>query len=992
MKKTAQLLVCTAFALCTLHGSALFAQGALPTSAALQKAIVVEEIEHDARGALALYSELSQDPALPDAVRRHAALRLGRAQALLGDLEAARASLTLAAAGDDEVARLAQKELQDPGANAERARLLNEEARRWIERTRTGYKPAGIQNDEAPKNLLALGEAAVPELIRAIEAEPQHSKAAVYAALLWRIGGDEAAAYLTNVQSNPDVDLRRLVVSGLEGNNARDDQMVAIAQGFLADDDPQGVVQARTLGANVKRPGQPFHTLIERYEATALLPLVDSGVPQVRVAVLTVLANSWRAMHHNGRQAANMDALAPGLERALDDVHAEVRKAAQLALARLGMQSPGVRALLVRRLPSVGQDISLYGDSTKPSSADQPTIERLLPMLLKLGSATRPKPTPRDRAVDRLVGFYLDALDASNLELVLTYQRLGYDQGRQVPQWIYQNCRAAQGERILEAIVESPELSDLLQWCAEYPLTPRSEQLLVTIDQALLEERGPTDWEPSDNERYNVRVALGYVGTPSALARVMQDIGETVPASLYTATAKAVLHASERRQDADVIDALRRVLVLETDNSRAYTQDPAQMRQMVLARLIELGDAAAVALVGTASELGLRRAKLEHVYPTESPFHGFESGDYNWLSLNQVVDGERVFFHGFGAAELAEVWSALLQPGRSTAGPSPWRYVEVAMAPGRSGGVRRHKRLFPVSYGDLSPELIQVFAMRWAEQVELLENVGKGIYDRSLANLLDILRLDLLSNPKSVSALMDLRRACFASSRGTYRELAIATLPRVLDQESRNAVQAALHDPDWNVVYRAIDTLRQEGQPFPADLFAMLLENSSASARKYAITSLAPLVEEDAVQMVGRLLTDSDSGVREAACHFLGTQTDLRQVPKLLIALRDIEEPVRIAAADALRAIRFYHDEKAHWDRVFAGTEVSQGGAASALLKQAASGNPREIRLLALRSLGSLGAPQTLPFLIEWTTDEDEELAAQARSAISLIHTMAENK
>jgi hypothetical protein len=42
--------------------------------------------------------------------------------------------------------------------------------------------------------------------------------------------------------------------------------------------------------------------------------------------------------------------------------------------------------------------------------------------------------------------------------------------------------------------------------------------------------------------------------------------------------------------------------------------------------------------------------------------------------------------------------------------------------------------------------------------------------------------------------------------------------------------------------------------------------------------------------------------------------------------------------------------------------------------------------VLAIRSLGVLGAPEAQPFLIEWTKDSDPGVAGAAREAVGRIH------
>src|SRR5690606_11186667 len=138
------------------------------------------------------------------------------------------------------------------------------------------------------------------------------------------------------------------------------------------------------------------------------------------------------------------------------------------------------------------------------------------------------------------------------------------------------------------------------------------------------------------------------------------------------------------------------------------------------------------------------------------------------------------------------------------------------------------------------------------------------------------------------------------------------------------------------------------------------------------------------------LLRDPDEQVRIATCRHFAARVDLDAVPALLETLKDPEEQVRRAAAESLQAIRLYHDEKARWARVLGGKpELGSAAAAERLVDQAAAEQPRDTRLLAIRSLGLLGAPETLPLLIEWTKDEDADVARAALEAVQRIHAAA---
>ncbi len=181
----------------------------------------------------------------------------------------------------------------------------------------------------------------------------------------------------------------------------------------------------------------------------------------------------------------------------------------------------------------------------------------------------------------------------------------------------------------------------------------------------------------------------------------------------------------------------------------------------------------------------------------------------------------------------------------------------------------------------------------------------------------------------------------------------------------------------------AADALLRAGRD--VDLVA-LLQSPHAPLRNWAFwrvvrgESRAP-----ASALVPFLAAESSWQRLQAAKHF-AAQLDLAAVPGLIALLRDGDENVREAASTALTRIRFYHEQQAHWDRVLAGLDASPASAMEKLLLQAKPDAPRPQRLLAIPSLGALGLPEALPFLIDWSTDADAEIAAAAKAAITRIH------
>ncbi|HGY90674.1 MAG TPA: HEAT repeat domain-containing protein, partial [Planctomycetes bacterium] len=82
----------------------------------------------------------------------------------------------------------------------------------------------------------------------------------------------------------------------------------------------------------------------------------------------------------------------------------------------------------------------------------------------------------------------------------------------------------------------------------------------------------------------------------------------------------------------------------------------------------------------------------------------------------------------------------------------------------------------------------------------------------------------------------------------------------------------------------------------------------------------------------------------------------------------------------------FYFDQKERWERWMKGVGLDAGSAADALLQQAAPDQDKEIRLAAIRSLGTLGVAETLPLLIRFMQEKDEDIARAAREAVERIN------
>lgn len=110
---------------------------------------------------------------------------------------------------------------------------------------------------------------------------------------------------------------------------------------------------------------------------------------------------------------------------------------------------------------------------------------------------------------------------------------------------------------------------------------------------------------------------------------------------------------------------------------------------------------------------------------------------------------------------------------------------------------------------------------------------------------------------------------------------------------------------------------------------------------------------------------------------------DARAGQLIVEALLDRDPGVVRVAQELHERLATYFEGKAMWDQA-----VASGGELlsplAALLKQA-SDPSKDVRLLAIRSLGAFGKPEVLPHLIEIARDPDPQIQAAARESIEKL-------
>ncbi|MBI5851861.1 MAG: HEAT repeat domain-containing protein [Planctomycetes bacterium] len=194
-------------------------------------------------------------------------------------------------------------------------------------------------------------------------------------------------------------------------------------------------------------------------------------------------------------------------------------------------------------------------------------------------------------------------------------------------------------------------------------------------------------------------------------------------------------------------------------------------------------------------------------------------------------------------------------------------------------------------------------------------------------------------------------------------------------------VTTLLASPDFRIASAAIGTLSKLGGSASWATIAPFLDRPDvAYAAAYSLFAL------DQERAIAEILARAERRELESAVCSLAKRTlDRRFVPALIAALRSQNESTRTAAKEALDAIEYYVGQTARWQRLLDEAGLDAGTAAEALIKQARSGD-QTIRLAAIRSLGTLGKPETLPFLIQLMQDQDAEVKTAAAQALERIN------
>lgn len=491
-------------------------------------------------------------------------------------------------------------------------------------------------------------------------------------------------------------------------------------------------------------------------------------------------------------------------------------------------------------------------------------------------------------------------------------------------------------------------------WLRAVPLATSAErvELLRRLPQVhdparvvgyLVRSEVPAEIMPAIRELWpdaaSLNVALGLLQlagkskSPDAAAW-LAEVTPGLDKGLHGPLVQALVQLSFDGVGEPALAELRRMLVADTGT--------AEMRALALAELTRRGDTGVLPLLARSVAMGLGHA-------TSHPAGAAPPG---LLCLSDEPSRQQRRWSGYSDAELAAAWRTVLadEPARS-------RYLNDMSSWSGSG--------IPVV---ATRALLEVLPTAEDSFLERLPYVG---------SCLQRLTADQLMHDEQLAAAL---RAALSAKRPEsilvmlsdefVRDQAV-DLRQIADSTSQQAVFLARF-------------LRAD-VPLATDDWVTMLGH--AEVHLMDVLARLPSTIEPAVQTaIEKLLRSPMQSNRIGACQTLGRLLSRESVAPLLATLRDPTPEVREAATRALEQIRFYQDQVAHWQQIGAGPDVSREHAARRLVAQAQATAPREQRLLAIRSLGVLRAAETLPFLIDWTTDADADVAQAARDACARVH------
>ncbi len=217
-------------------------------------------------------------------------------------------------------------------------------------------------------------------------------------------------------------------------------------------------------------------------------------------------------------------------------------------------------------------------------------------------------------------------------------------------------------------------------------------------------------------------------------------------------------------------------------------------------------------------------------------------------------------------------------------------------------------------------------------------------------------------------------------------------IPSLKERKDYEGLTRALRHRDINVQWRAAKALGEIGEESVPYLIRDLENTWSKEARLGIIEALGMIRDHRAVSSLIAQLGDRSNEIRWEASLALGEIGHTSAIPALRKALEDEDKYVRYGAALSLQKLSWVPESEyetalllvgmQEWDRI-----RGMGSSSIDAMANALRDNDRNIRLMAVQTMGALKNKEAIPVLYHAISDRDEEVrweAVQAASACGL--------
>jgi HEAT repeat protein len=951
----------------------------------LARAKLLAESEHDYENALALVSRVANDEKVASELRAQGFVVAARCMNQLGRADEARAMLQKAAQQAGPAADEA-KRLLDGGQTDQQLELRIAKA---IEELFSNSAPANevfeqIRTGQTARDLIWLGAPAVPRLVRVLGDADHLANVSGAAYLLAAINSEEVASALREAVRRSDPLYKRAILKGtMFITNKRAEPTRSAVMTMLQDPDARVrewmLVDARELA-----------------ELSEVVPLTLDPEDRVRIA-------AWNAL--SVRNNAD-EKLVDALRRCLKEDHDPVRLAAVDLFGRdvnrALFRFASARTLFVESLLDPVLTSGQYwtqgwgamgsGPNGVEVKIDSPVS---IDLLVKVGNALGPV-YRNDGVQVRELGDHRNRAWAGALfkssqavspsdgrvgwpvedrEKVWPLLRLGVGSG--ITSWVAANARAedlpviaehsvACGDvyvvkSAVERVIARPSSK---QGEVEYVWTDLPREVRTSVANRLLpvfdaDVASMDAAHPFQNGRLRTTtellIRLGAAESDGALVRALQK----APEAGYVGW---LLYRRDPPVDLARVAELVTIPIVTKDSQTLRGRNEALGRlaaghvnafSEVLARCYELGLEAAVSDKSRSTPCGI-------VWMVSTPPDASHLPPSDWAVR---------WAPAYSEAELRTAFEACAKVNS----PTFWFDIRTAVS------------LLPEDgpFDPVGKTLLEIVArylagttatsIKQSTRKDLIESLlrrrAPGWEELALAYLTDPdFASSVLSNLPAITPEM-LARVAPSGDRAAKRS-----------RDTTDTVREKLVDRMWNARDESIRARIPD-----------YLMDPDSRVRVAALKATLSAYPDRALDLILPLAHDEDSGVRFALSESLGSVFDRRAIPVLVELLQDPSEGVRGVAKKSLDSLQYVFEQKEKWKRVLEGGGLDSANAAEALVKQAAAGQPKATRLVAIESLGTLGVAETLPVLIQFMGDGDAEVAAAAKDAVARINRQSKS-